>query len=172
MIDKPPRSPRNFGSYAVMEAVNVFLVPGAALLLAPPAKPVEILLMAVATGACAGPLIVGAAYWRAVDQRLRRGNRALMARVLAFADAVEVPLLLLTGVAAVALTYAVCQLGWTAPVIAAAVLILLAVLEYVNYYYRQLQHFDRWSDFKRLISTRQLRPSHMARALAAHRRLQ
>ena len=171
MINRPPKSPRSFGSYAIMEAFNVVLVPGAALLLAPPAQPVEILLMAVAIVACAGFLIVGAAYWRAVDQRLRRADRIVLSRALAFADAVEVPLLLLTGAAAVTLIYAVWLLGWTAPVIAAAVLILLAALEYVNYYHRQLQHFDRWNDFKRLILTRQLRPSHMARALAAHRKL-
>jgi hypothetical protein len=170
VISKPPRSPRNFGSYALMEAVSVVLVPAAALGLAPPTKPVEILLMAVAIGACAGFLLVGAAYWRALDHRLRRANRTLLARVLAFADVVEAPLLLLTGAAAIALIYALWLVGWTTPVIAAAVLILLAALEYVNYYHRQLQHFDRWSDFKRLISTRQLRPSHMARGLAAHRK--
>jgi hypothetical protein len=73
-------------------------------------------------------------------------------------------------VAAAGLIYALWLVGWTTPVIAAAVLILLAALEYVNYYHRQLQHFDCWSDFKRLISTRQLRPSHMARDLAAHRK--
>src|SRR4028118_1697339 len=100
MINLPPKSPRSMGSYATMEAFNVVLVPGAALLLAPPAQPVEILLMAVAIVACAGFLIVGAAYWRAVDQRLRRANRIGLSRALAFADAVELPLLLLTGVAA------------------------------------------------------------------------
>jgi hypothetical protein len=114
--------------------------------------------------------MIGAAYWRAVDQRLRRADRILLDRVLALADAVERPLLLLTGAAVIALVYSILVHGWTAPVIAAAVLTLLAALEYVNYYHRQLQHFDRWSDFKRLVSARRLRPSHMARALAAHRR--
>lgn len=171
MIGKQRNSPRNFDNYAMMETVNVFLLPAAALLLAPPAEVVEMLLMAVAIAACAGFLIVGAAYWRAVDQRLRFGNRTPLNRILAVADEVEVPLLLLAGVATLILSYAVRELGWTAPVIAAAILILLAALEYVNYYHRQLQHFDRWSDIKRLISTRRLRPSHMARALAAHRKL-
>jgi hypothetical protein len=170
VVDKHRKSPRNFGSYALIEAVNVFLVPSAALVMARPTNLIETLLMAVAIGACAGFLIVGAAYWRAVDQRLRRANRPLLTRVLVFADAVEAPLLLLTGAAIIAFIYAVWLIGWTPPVIAAAVLILLAGLEYVNYYHRQVQYFDRWSDFKGLVSTRRLRPSHMARALAAHRK--
>jgi hypothetical protein len=170
-LDVPRKLPRNFRSYAALEAGNVVLVPGLALLLAPPSRPVEFLSMGLAIGTCAGFLIVGAAYWRAVDQRVRRADRTLLVRVLAFAGAVEKPLLLLTSAAALALVFAFWLHGWTAPVIAAAVLTLLAALEYVNYYHRQLQHFDRWSDFKRLVSTRRLPPSHMARALAAQRKL-
>ncbi len=42
---------------------------------------------------------------------------------------------------------------------------LMAVLEYVNYYHRQLQHFDHSEDFKRLLSGNGLRPSQMAKDL-------
>jgi hypothetical protein len=41
---------------------------------------------------------------------------------------------------------------WTPAVIAAGLLTLLAALEYMNYYHRQLQHFDNMADFKRLIT--------------------
>jgi hypothetical protein len=70
----------------------------------------------------------------------------------------------------VSLIWALGERGFTWPLAAAAVLNLLAVLEYANYYHRQIQHFDRWSDFKRLVTTRRLRRSHMSRALEAHRK--
>lgn len=46
---------------------------------------------------------------------------------------------------------------------------LLALAEYVNYYHRQLQHFDNWPDFHRLITGRGFRPAKMALDLAAWR---
>ena len=49
---------------------------------------------------------------------------------------------------------------WVA--LAAAV---LAALEYVNYYHRQLQHFDNFADIKRLLTGRGFRRSQMARDL-------
>ena len=57
----PAKSLRNFRSYAAMEALNIVLVPGAALLLAPPGNWAEILAMGLAMAACAGFLLVGAA---------------------------------------------------------------------------------------------------------------
>jgi hypothetical protein len=46
---------------------------------------------------------------------------------------------------------------------------VLAALEYVNYYLRQLQHFDNRADFERLLSGKGLRRSQMARDLDALR---
>jgi hypothetical protein len=40
---------------------------------------------------------------------------------------------------------------------------LLGLLEYVNYYHRQLQHFDNWSDFRRLFQGKGFRISQLAR---------
>jgi hypothetical protein len=48
-------------------------------------------------------------------------------------------------------------------------LALLAILEYVNYYRVQLQHFDHAADFKRLVTGRGFRRSHLAKAIAAYR---
>ena len=46
---------------------------------------------------------------------------------------------------------------------------LLALAEYVNYYHRQLQHFDNWPDFRRLMTGKGFRPAKMAVDLAAWR---
>ena len=46
----------------------------------------------------------------------------------------------------------------------------LAVLEYINYYHWQLQHFDNASDFSRLIKGDGFRKSHLARALERWRK--
>ena len=47
---------------------------------------------------------------------------------------------------------------------------LLAVLEYINYYHRQLQHFDNVSDFNRLMTGNGFRESHLARSLGRWRK--
>ena len=163
------RSPRDLGTYAKIEALNIVLVPGAAFLLAPPAQSAEIAAMMLASVACMGFLLVGARYWAALDKRLLHRDRGPLARALELADRLEKPLVTLTLVSAGALAYGLITLGPTGPMVAAAVLAALAALEWVNYYRWQLQHFDRWSDFKRLVSTRSLRRAHMARALEDYR---
>ena len=55
--------------------------------------------------------------------------------------------------------------GLSAQFVAPAVLLLLAVLEYVNYYHVQLQHFDHAPDWQRLVSGRGFRRSHLAREI-------
>ncbi|MEN9392769.1 MAG: hypothetical protein RLZZ104_1112, partial [Pseudomonadota bacterium] len=44
---------------------------------------------------------------------------------------------------------------------------VLAVLEYINYYHRQLQHFDNGEDFQRLLAGKGFRKSWMARDIEA-----
>jgi hypothetical protein len=166
----PAKPLRNFRSYAAMEALNIVLVPCAVLLLAPPSSWAEILAMGLAMASCAGFLLVGAAYWAGLDQRLTRSNRSALTKALALADRLEIPLLLITGAALPMLAFAIHKGGWSWSVTGAAILTLLAALEYVNYYHRQLQHFDRSSDFKRLMTGGGFRRSHMARDLAAYRR--
>jgi hypothetical protein len=56
--------------------------------------------------------------------------------------------------------------------VAPAVLLLLAVLEYINYYHVQLQHFDHAPDWQRLISGRGFRRSHLAREIDRWKREQ
>jgi hypothetical protein len=54
---------------------------------------------------------------------------------------------------------------FSAQYVAPVLLFLLAILEYVNYYHVQLQHFDHAPDWQRLISGRGFRRSHLAREI-------
>lgn len=47
---------------------------------------------------------------------------------------------------------------------------VLAVLEYINYYHRQLQHFDNKADFQRLWTGKGFRRSQLARSLEKWRK--
>ncbi len=49
-------------------------------------------------------------------------------------------------------------------------LLLLAVLEYINYYHVPLQHFDHAPDWQRLVSGRWFRRSHLAREIERRKR--
>jgi hypothetical protein len=153
-----------------MEAVNIVLVPSFAWWVAPPNHPVEVVSMIFAIAACAGFLLVGAFYWLALDQRLERRDGVASRNALMLADRLEAPLLLAMSATVASLGFALYLVGWTASLIAAALLTVLAALEYVNYYLWQLQHFDRLSDFLRLARTGRTRRSHMARDLAIYRR--
>jgi hypothetical protein len=163
------KSPRNFRAYARMEALNIMLVPGTALVLAPPRNGAELVAMGLAIAACAGFLFVGTAYWAALHRRVTRSDRTSLTRALALADRLERPLLLTIGASTAGLSFAIFARGWSGSNVGAAVLTLLAALEYVNYYHRQLQHFDRWSSFKRLMTSGRFPRSHLARDLAIYR---
>jgi hypothetical protein len=64
-----------------------------------------------------------------------------------------------------ALTLPAFSLAWTAAVFFG----LLAVLEYVNYYHVQLNHFDNAADFRRLLSGKGFRKPHLARLVESGR---
>ena len=109
-------------------------------------------------------LVVGAAYWRAKLKQIDGEDGTLVA-VLAQASRWQVALLLAT-VAAIGLAGA----SWFVDGlsvsfgdrVAASALALLAALEYVNYYHRQLQHFDHMADLKRLLRGNGFRKAQMA----------
>jgi hypothetical protein len=146
------------------------LLPAVALRFGWPRSAVEAVALGLAIAAAAGLLLVGTLYWRGLDRRLRLGERAAHSRALAFADKAERPLLALAVLASLAFAGALAVSGWAPAVIAAGAMTLLSWLEYVNYYHRQLQHFDNWEDFKRLVTTARLKRAHMARDLTAFRR--
>lgn len=162
---------RRLRAYWQMEAANVLFVPVFAIGLVFWAGGTLTPALVIAAMACAALLVVGAIYWRAVLRQLEGSPGALASWIPRLA-AVEAPMLVLAVVAAIATgaEFALAGGGWTPARIAAASLTALAVLEYVNYYRVQLQHFDNWADFKRLVTGRGLRQSHMARDIQAWRR--
>lgn len=162
------KPPRNFSAYGTMEAVNAILVPAMAFWLGWPRTPSESLALIVAALATSGLLIVGAIYWLAVGRRLCN-NRMLFQHWLVFADRAERPIRILLAAAVAAWLAALLLEGWSVSVIASLILTVLAALEYVNYYHWQLQNFDTWADFRRLLSLRGLKRAHSARELSAYR---
>lgn len=160
---------RNFAAYAQMEAANVVLVPGLALWLGWPRTMFEVIAMFVSVIAVAGLLVVGAVFWRAIDRRLKLRDRQTFASAMAIADVAQRPMAIAVFGSGIAVVVAFVAEGATRSVIAAATLSLLAALEFVNYYHRQLQIFDNPADFKRLLATWQFKRAHLARELAAFR---
>ncbi len=117
-------------------------------------------------------LIIGAVYWRAKLQQVE-GREGPLSSTLSLISFLQLPSLALTliGLAAVAFAWAQPEHfsngreRWVATFAA-----VMALLEYINYYHRQLQHFDHLPDFKRLLAGKGLRPSQLAKDLRAHRR--
>ncbi len=154
--------------YWQMEAMNAVVLPVAALLVAG-GRPHWTSLI------CLLPmmllLVIGAAYWRAKLASIQGDGTAL-------------PLALgwIGRLQGASLVLCVIALGLVAAVWAVPGLVpravdrwittgagVLAALEYVNYYHRQLQHFDSAADFKRLLSGRGFRTAQMAADLKQSR---
>lgn len=164
---------RRLTGYWQMEAANVLLVPGAAAgLVAISGDGIGPGMLAAMLG-CGGLLLIGAGAWRLELAELRRrelGEAALAARLtrlLGPSRPLGLALGLLGaggGIAELALDGAL-----TASAIAALILGLLALLEYVNYYVAQLQHFDHGADFRRLLAGKGGRTPHLAKVVAAWR---
>jgi Na+/proline symporter len=153
-----------------MEAGNIVLLPGIAFYFGQPETAAEFAALVLAALAAAAFLLVGALYWRGLHQRFSGAGRKALDTALMVGDRAEKPGLALVVLAFIIFGFALAQRGWSAAVIAAGLLSLLAALEYVNYYHRQLQHFDNLADFRRLIRGAGLKPSHMSRDLRRYRR--
>lgn len=162
---------RRLRGYWQMEAANVLFVPAFAIgLVLWAGGGVSIALVAAAI-ACAALLVVGALYWRAVMRQMEgaRGALAFWIPRLAAVEGLSLALVI-CAVAVTVMEFVQAGGAWTPERIGAVALTALAALEYVNYYRVQLQHFDNWADFKRLITGRGLRQAHMARDIQAWRR--
>lgn len=154
--------------YWKMEAANIAAIPLMALYLTKARIGWVTLVPLAATMLLLG---IGAAYWRMKVSQLR-GDAVNSDAVLRWLARLQLPGLVLAVAGCVAAT-----LGWIAPAlsvglpdrIAGTACAALAALEYVNYYHRQLQHFDNKADFRRMLAGKGFRPSWMARDLAAWR---
>lgn len=152
-----------------MEAANVGLVPAFALFLVLVSGGAVTPSLFLSMVACSALLVVGALYWRAVVRRMD-GDRGAMPWALQFIDAAEPACVVLTIGAVGATGVALFEQGFDAAGIGSLILSVLAVLEYVNYYKIQLQHFDHAPDMARFMKGQGFRKAHMARELAAWRR--
>jgi hypothetical protein len=121
--------------------------------------------------ACSFLLVIGTIVLRMM-LRKARGEADVTKTRIPLLLRLRWPALGLCAAAAVALGMECFNRGpqLSAQFLAPAVLLLLAVLEYINYYHVQLQHFDHAPDWKRLISGRGFRPSHLAREIERWRR--
>ena len=110
-------------------------------------------------------LAIGAAYWRGKLQRIAQPDYDFKSLIQTIAS-LKIPALTLTVLAVLSTmtVWLVQDYAVGLPDKACATIAtVLAALEYVNYYHRQLQHFDNRADFKRLLSGKGFRKSQMAR---------
>lgn len=161
---------RRLSSYWKLEAANVLLVPGLGVWAIHELGDALSWPVIVAMAATAALLVVGAFAWR-MELAAIRGERALAQKLLPWLSLAQAPTLLLTIAAVGGAGYEVWRDGGATPsAFAAVIYALLAVLEYVNYYVVQLQHFDHAADLKRLMSGRGFREAHLAKALRRWRK--
>lgn len=158
---------RRLNSYWRMEAANVLFVPVAAVFAVWQLENRPTVAFGLAAAAASALLVLGTLYWRAVWYRLkgRPSPFAYWIPFLARAEGASLCLIILAA-AATAIEVWPSQEAWTPARIATLILLLLAVLEYVNYYQIQLQHFDNMADFRRMISGKGFRRSQMARDIS------
>jgi hypothetical protein len=162
---------RRFSWYWPMELWNIALVPALALgaVYAYDGRPDAVFWLSIPANLLL--LAVGGLYWRAVLYRLK-GDETVMAAWLPWFDRLQTVsqmVLIAAAAAAFALLVEARDLSVPPQRIAAAILFALAFAEYVNYYHVQLQHFDHWADFKRLVSGNGFRESWLARDLRLYR---
>ncbi len=154
---------RRLAMYWRVELLNVVIVPALALFVSVAAEqPLGWLSVA-----CLVPTMlllgIGGFYWRGKAHQIAR-HAATLDRALHWAGRLRLTSLALSVLAVVlcvvdllAVRLSVSPTDRGVAVCAAA----LAVLEYVNYYVVQLQHFDNWPDFVRLVRGRGFRTAHL-----------
>ena len=163
----PNLSPvRRLTTYWKIEAGNVVLIPALAVYSVLKLGGTISTALVFSGIACSFLLVIGT-----IALRMMLGK----ARGEANATASRLPLLIWMRWPAIALCVAAAianGVEWfrgspelSAQFVAPAVLLLLAVLEYINYYHIQLQHFDHAPDWQRLVSGRGFRRSHLAREI-------
>jgi hypothetical protein len=150
-------------SYWRMELFNAVLVPFIAIeVLVVTGQAIGLLCISCLVPTVA-LLIAGGCYWRLKARQLRRVRSSLYSTFY-WLDRIQRPLLV--SCIAVSLLcivdLSILRLSVsTGDRLVAIVSTILAILEYINYYHRQLQHFDHAPDFRRLFSGRGFRKSQM-----------
>jgi len=158
---------KRLSSYWKMEIGNIILVPLCMIILAfTSGSPVGWVSYLTMVPMC-GLLLVGGFYWRGKHSKLN-GDPSHLGKALKLAHWTQFPLLILTVFACGLTIFAFVFPGHargTGDLFVAASAAILAALEYVNYYHRQIQHFDHKADFKRLFAGQGFRRSQMSQDL-------
>jgi hypothetical protein len=164
---------RRLTTYWKIEAGNAVFIPAIAIYLVLRSGGTISAALALSCLACSFLLVIGTVVLRMMLGKARGEADATQARIPLLLW-LRWPALALCAAAAVALGMECLDPGpqLSAQFLAPALLLLLAVLEYVNYYHVQLQHFDHAADWRRLMSGRGFRPSHLAREIDRWRREQ
>jgi hypothetical protein len=167
------RLSKRLTSYWKMEVGNALLMPAFLVFICHSLDQSVSWWLAIACVPMCALLVIGGLYWRAKLHQLE-GQPGTLKALLPIISKWQMPLAVLSAIA-----LAVCALVWltglgasTGDRVAITVAAVLAALEYINYYHRQLQHFDHWADFKRLISGQGFAPAQMASDVARWRRSQ
>ena len=171
IVGSKERLQTRLSSYWKMEIGNVPLLPVCMVLLCHWFDQAVGLWLALACVPMCGLLVIGGLYWRAKLHQLE-GRSETMRAFLPHALRWQGPMLATSALAIVLAAAAwfidiAASTGERWAITSAAI---LAALEYVNYYHRQLQHFDHGPDLQRLLSGRGFQPSQMARDLERFRR--
>lgn len=156
---------RDFRAYGTLEGLNALLLPAIATYFGWPSDMAGAIVLALANIALIIGLTVGTLFWLAVAARIER-NPFPMKQALRVASIARSPMLIIVVAATAGVVALITIHGWSISNDVVALITLLAVLEYVNYYHVQLQHFDNAADLKRLFSGHGFRRSHLARELA------
>ena len=157
--------------YWMMEGANVVLLPLIAWFLITVVAEGQITIAVItAMLATSFLLVVGTFAWKMVVDGLE-GNPTSEEQWTPWLDLARWPTMLLTLLALIA---TVAEAFSTLPrvsasLVGASLLCLLAILEFVNYYHVQLQHFDHADDFQRLLSGKGFRRSHLSKSIRAYR---
>jgi hypothetical protein len=154
--------------YWKMELANVFVVPGIAMFVLRYLGGKVTWAVGASMLATSFLLIVGTIAIKMLVDSLEKNRTTEQAWVPRLAMARWPSILLIALAIGFTVVEAVSTLPrFSASLGCAALLTLLAILEYINYYHVQLQHFDNAADFRRLITGKGFRKSHLARAIAS-----
>lgn len=157
--------------YWMMEGANVLLMPLIAWFLITFVAKGQITVAVIAAMlATSFLLVVGTFAWKMVVDGLE-GNSTSEEQWTPWLDLARWPAMLLTILALIATAAEAFSTlpRFSASLIGASLLCLLAILEFVNYYHVQLQHFDHAEDFQRLLSGKGFRQSHLSKSIRAYR---
>jgi hypothetical protein len=156
---------RRLRSYWILEAGCAIALPLMGFVLVEQAGDRVGVATAIAMFAASGLLVIGALCWR-MALASATGDRRLADRLMALLKPSRTParmMALIGGCAAI--VEAATEGGFTPSAIAALTFGGLAILEYVNYFEVQLQHFDHLPDFKRLMAGKGFRKPYLAKAI-------